>query len=829
MLTFRNLKIGVAILLLCAVPLGRTNGCGIDFQRDEFRIVWFNPRLTEDPALHPFDLSFYYGFQYAADPELQDYRRNCQEWMTYLGPEVRESDVLEVLYKKGPEYFLDALEVNQLSVKYPRNAFIRQLLQPEKAEALNYLKLAMQAEFAHFSSSDPWELDETQSDFYERITPLIRQAQQKVKTLEDPFLKRRYAYQLVVQFRYAENADECTRYCEDYFGWDDTTSVLVPWAQFHKAEVIATQGDLVESAYLMSKVFDHSESKKIRVFQFFDPSLLADVLRKARTPREKAAVYAIAAYKHPGKAFDLLRSLAEVAPNSRYLPHLITREINKLEDWMLTARVTFFGSYQYDNYDFAFNEENRSYMPGESAGLLEKEIPYLKKNLAKDLEYLAEMADLLAGLLKNPQFQRADFGHLALAHLYYLQQKPILANAELEKVKDRSTSTIQLQMNLTKLLILPQQLDIRYPQVKDEIARGLARVKAYANAAENGIRIYPKLLLHFSRLFQQKGESSTAGLFYNRSRFIPKNAYLCSGYYESISYFDRFATLNDVDEIIALRENKKTPSALEKLLLAPLDALEKERHYYYRINPQEDSVSIDVVPTLEQLYDLKGTIAFRQNRLPLALEAFEHLPDNYWDETYAFKRNLDRSPFASLESYPWQGEPQASCNKKLILRRMIELQKQAEQAGPKQAEACYLLGNAYYNFTYWGQNWMMFSYGRSNSELYQEDYTPIESFSFAPNAKTYFKEYYQMNKALDYYQKAYNAQPGSELAARIVFMMGSCDKLAQMNKGLRSWDDEEKEPYISPFFNTFRDQFGNSVAYRECLRNCPELADYFRK
>jgi hypothetical protein len=86
-----------------------------------------------------------------------------------------------------------------------------------------------------------------------------------------------------------------------------------------------------------------------------------------------------------------------------------------------------------------------------------------------------------------------------------------------------------------------------------------------------------------------------------------------------------------------------------------------------------------------------------------------------------------------------------------------------------------------------------------------------------------------MNKALDYYQKAYNAKPDSELAARIVFMMGSCDKLAQLNKGLRRWDDEEKEPYISPFFNTFRDQFGNSVAYQECLRNCPELADYFRK
>ena len=815
-------------LLLFLLPMLRTNGCGIYFFHDEYRIAWFNPTLIQDPAMNPFHLNFNIEFQYPADPELQDYRRNCREWAAYLGNDVRESDVLKILYKIGPERFLNALDANELDARFHKNTFIQKLLQPENAEALAYLILAMRAEFAHFSAADPWGLDDADFDFFDQITPLIRQAEQKVKSLTDPFLKRRYAYQLVVQYRYAENTEECSRYCDEYFEWENTESVLVPWAQFHKAESMASQGDQAEAAYLLSKVFDHCESKKIRVYQMFDRDILEDVLRLAKTAHEKAVIQAIDAFMQPGRALDNVKEIAALDPSSRYLPQLLAREINKLEDWMLTPQVTFFEG-GIPNYDFDDEEKEDNLMPGESTGLLEKEIPYLKKNLAKDRDYLRELCGLLETLLKNPEFKQHDFAHLAAAHLYYLDHQSTPAAGHLDKVKDGKNPVVQLQTNLIKLLILPEQVDIRFPEAKDEIARGLARVKEYASYGEKGLRMYPKLMLYFSRLYQQKGDAMTAGLFYNHSYRIPKNRYQSeSDYYQKISYFDRFAKLEEVDALIALRQ-KENPTALEKLLLAPLNQLENAYNQGW-YNEDEATKVLEAAPSLEQLYELKGTIAIRQNRLEEALAAFEHLPDAYWNEHYDFKYHLTQEPFATVKAYPWQGETLKLYNKKAILKRMIELQKQAEQAGPQQAEACYLLGNAYYNFTYWGQNWMMFSYGQSVAELTKSLYTSFENYSFMPNGKTYFKEYYQLSRAVAYYQKAYQAKPDAELAARITFMLGTCDKYAHHDWDRDYWEDEEeKDPYISPFFDTFRDQFGNSAAYRECLSDCPELADYFKK
>lgn len=815
-------------LLLLSLPIIRTNGCGIYYHHEEYRIAWLNPLLVNDPAMRAFNYTSYFEFQYPADPEKLDYRRNCQEWATYLGSEVKESDVLQILYKIGAEAFLNYTENGQLGDRFKNNTFIQKLLQPAHAEALAYLTLAMRAEFAHFSSTDPWGLNDEDFDFFEQITPIIRDAQQKVKTVSDPFLQRRYAYQLVVQYRYAENAEECGRYCDEFFAWDSSPSVLIPWAQYHKAEMLITQSNTAEANYLLSKVFDQCESKKLRVFQLFDRDKKEESLRFARTNREKATIYSIIALMNPGQALDNIQQVLQLDPNSRYLPQLFTREINKLEDWMLTPQLTFFSGGP-SVYSFEDNNDPAELMPGESKGLLAKEIPFLQKNLKKDRAYLQEILKVLNTWSKNPALSKTDFAHLAAAQLYYLNHQPTEVEAELKQVAESSDQKVQLQKQLLQLLILPQQVDLLMPQTKDDLARGLKRLKELLPKSDATLRLYPKLMLYFSRMYQQKGDGMTAGLFYNHSYTIPKNAYESGNdYYQRIGYFDRFATLKDIENLIQLHQ-KKDPTLLEKMLLAPLDHWEKARYWEGWETDDYALKVIETAPSLDQLYELKGMLAFRQNQLEEALAAFENLPDNYWDTHYAFKENLYQDPFASTQTYPWEGQTMAPYNKKAILRRMIELLKQANQPGPQQAEACYSLGNAYYNFTYWGKNWMMFSYGKSVAELYDTPYISLESFSLGPNARTYFKEYYQLSRAVAYYKKAFLAKPNAELAARITFMLGTCDNYAHHDFSKAYWDDEESEPYMSPIFNTLRDQFGNTTTFKETLNSCPELEDYFKK
>ena len=120
-------------LLLFLVPTIRTNGCGTYFHHEQYRIAWFNPLLINDAALRAFHYNTYFEFQYPADPEQLDYRRNCQEWATYLGPEVKEADVLQILYKIGPERYLNILDEGQLAIRFKNNTFIQQLLQPSHA------------------------------------------------------------------------------------------------------------------------------------------------------------------------------------------------------------------------------------------------------------------------------------------------------------------------------------------------------------------------------------------------------------------------------------------------------------------------------------------------------------------------------------------------------------------------------------------------------------------------------------------------------------------------------------------------------------------------
>lgn len=821
----------MVLALLLFVPIGRTNGCGISYLRDEYRMVFFNPGLVKDPAMH--SLHFFYRIPYLyepADPAQIDYLRNSQEWVDYLGPQVQVQDVHEVLYRTSSDSVLTAIETKQLPEYFPGNTFVKELLLPKRADVLDYLKLIVHSEFTYFAELDPWYLDETLINTEKNIRSFLQTAEEKVKTLKDSFLLQRYAYQLVVQSRYLGKSEQCIKYCNEFFPLHQPGSILMPWAQLHKAEVLDR---LDESIYILSRVFDLCESKKYRVHQMVDRPSLAEALKLAKTPHEQATIFALIAYNNPGKSFKTLSQVAALDPNSRYLPQLLTREINKLEDWLLTAKTTYFDNPGYHSY--WEKTEAVDYMPGEDRGLWMKEIPYLKKNRQKDLLYLRQIRDWVESILTKVAPQQKQFLHLAAAHLYYLDHQAAQAQAHLKQISKPQSNTIQLQKDLIELLILPELQDINTPAAKAAIAASFQKIHARANLLETDLRIYSKLMLYFSRLFHQKGDIVSAGLLHQRARRIPNNRQEWgSDYYRSIRYFDLFASTQDIDQLIALCQ-KEQPTAFEKLLMAPLNTYEKKEYnseywYYYA---QEEAKRTKVLPSIEQLYDLKGTIAFRQNRLQEALAAFEQLPENYWQHNYEFADHLTQDIFVDAQSFPSRGHRLGKCDKAVVVKKMIQLEKVANQAGPKQAEAAYLLANAYFNVTFWGNAWLMYSYDHSYISTGAPiiSWMPDEKEIFHPHSKNFFKVYYELSRAVLYYQKVLQCKPDQELAARATYMLGSCDKYAKLGNDefIRNNNyDDSKRPYFSPFFHSFRTNFGRTLAYQECLKACPELADYFK-
>lgn len=829
MIRLRESIVWAVILVMALLPIGRTNGCGINYFRDEYRMAFFNPGLVKDPELHSLHLFYRLSFFYeTADPAQKDYLRNCQEWVDYLGANVQIQDVHKVLYQTSPDSVFTAIETKLLPDYFPGNTFVKALLLPKRAAVLDYLRLIVHAEFTHFADKDPWYMDETLFDKEQNIRSFVQTAKEKVKTLKDPFLVLRYAYQLVVQSRHLGKAEQCITYCDKFFPLDQPGSILMPWAQLHKAEMLDS---LDESVYILSKVFDLCESKKYRIHELVDRQSLEQALLLAKTPQEQATIFALLSYKNPGKSFKTLRRVAVLDPNSRYLPQLITREINKLEDWLMTSKVSYFNND--DDYSWWESVEAIDYMPVEDRGLLMREIPYLKKNLKKDLLYLRQVRDWIESILNKVAPQQKQFLHLAAAHLYYLDHQAEPAQKHLKQIYKPQNESIQLQKDLIELLLVPELKDITRPEVKTAIVSSFLKIERHASLLENELRIYPKLMLYFSRLYHQKGDIVSAGLLHRRSLSIPNKTYRWNtDYYALIRYFDLYASLEDMDGLIELSQ-KKQRTPFEQMLTAPLNTFERQIYTYNWMYEYTDGIATteQVLPSIEQLYDLKGTIAFRQNRLQDALNAFEHLPENYWQNNYEFADHMTHDVFVDAQSFPWEGQRLGQCNKVSMVKKMIELEQVATQAGPKQAEAAYLLANAYFNATYMGNWWLMYAYdhsyigsGKSVPRM------PDEEKIFHPHSDNFFKVYFELSRAAFYYQKVMQCNPNDELAARATYMLGYCDKYAKIsNEELEGYYiGQDVKPYISPFFTFFHTKYSHTLAYQECLKSCPELADYFK-
>ena len=96
--------------------------------------------------------------------------------------------------------------------------------------------------------------------------------------------------------------------------------------------------------------------------------------------------------------------------------------------------------------------------------------------------------------------------------------------------------------------------------------------------------------------------------------------------------------------------------------------------------------------------------------------------------------------------------------------------------------------------------------------------------------ENFFKVYFELSRATFYYQKVLQSNPNDELAARATYMLAYCDKHAKISNGELEDDyfDHDVKPYISPFFAFFRTKYSHTLAYQECLKTCPELADYFK-
>lgn len=828
---YPKLWLAFSLVVCIACPCNKAGSCISGPEWSDGRMVFFNPELGADSTgLRPFyysaNLFFpndYDGFTHAGTSNTgNDYRRNCREWQQYFGGGVDLNDIYQVVYGSPADTFLTALATQSLADVFPGNTFVKALLKPERRAALEYLNFAKKFEFQQFNYlGDPWSNEyryswQRDSSALER---LAAEARVNLAAAREPFLQQRWAYQVISTGYYAGagiSRDSLVGIFNRYFDSGRDKSVLMPWALLKIAEMTP---DAALANYQFARVFDLCQSKRIRALQLFRSASAEDALRYAQNPAEKAAILAIRAMQNPGRGLDDLRRIAALCPTSPYLPLLLTREVNKAEDWLLSVRisgidpwVSFAPDYEWDeNYDRKMNQWRRI-------------------NAQKDRVYLQDLRVFLEDCIR----QKARFAasmpllRLAVSHLYFIEKKYGKAWDVLQQVQPVAEKRWQLQKHIEELLLLPHLRDVRLPAVRDELARHLSYVRQNARLLSEPAIQLGRIYLALSHAFFEKKDIARAGLLFGRGAL--HSATRTEHWWHStnaVSFYDNLASIQDMEQLERLLNSRHKP-AFDAFITGPYQAVEvseilSEWDYF-----KDDRERQTPVPTADQIHELKGTLAFRDDNLALAWQELAQVDSGYWAAEYR-TWDVDFCGAAGLiaaDTLP----PLAGNNKARLAKKMLDLETEAVKNPATRALNYYLLGNAWFHCSYWGRASGAFAAGKSIDDTGRPDpYRRSPAYlSNQPDPKRYGGVYYRCHRAARYFRLALDHRPDPELAARAFYMLAECDRRDRWMSARRMGENSpvQEGDVASPYFKVWAKQYGNTAAFRQCVDSCPGLKEY---
>lgn len=753
-------------------------GCGWSESYESTRLVLFKPEIEGFKKLRPF----YYTLNlYNATTEfsVKDQELNCKEWRNKLGNNINLDDVNTILYQTSPEQFKNASETKTLDSVFKNNTFVKTLLLPKNKAFLDYMLFAKELEYKNMPNMG-WEVWENLSysyalDFNDIIE--FTSDLKKIESTNDHFLKQRYAFLLLRDSFYEQNNKQVIDLYDSYFSEKDKT-ILATWALYYKALCV---DDAVLQNYLLSKVFASSDDKAFAVKQHYDSKLQEQTLNLAKDAKERSVILAIASLSNPSPQLDVLKQVYHNDSKSIYFLFLVGREINKLEDWIFNPK--------YINRDSSRNNDSEDWYTDYDKAR--------KENFEKDIEYLQNLKEFLIAIVAEQSGEQKDYLDSAIAQLCFIDDEIELGKKYANRVNSKNAS-IQLQKQIQLTLVALNQLDITKEKTKEIFFNCF-------NAFENAVQEDNSLLKRMYSLYRmmsneyfKKGDAATAGLLFMKSENKKSGAYYRfdnrAFFYEYIGYFDRFATIKDIDNLIELTK-KENKTDFEKYIC-----------------------SGNLPNDINVYKELKGTLAFRNNDLELASSVFNDMPSDYWKNTYYFSDFLNEDPFlAKILVADKNRKFNYNFNKSKFIDKLIDLKKK------NTAEANLSLGHAYFNVSYWGNSWMMSAYDWSNSNYNNYPDYVYGGDNFDSELKYQEGNYYNLKLAKKYFQKALNLAKNDEQKAMASLMLFECNYYAYYSSGNRLGNEQFLFGKGSDIFNLNK-FYANTKVFKRY--KCPLLEMY---
>jgi hypothetical protein len=715
------------------------------FTTENVRISLFEAKRTGFSGLMPFYYSAdrYYNTSdgslsdsdyFAGDSfkELRDL--NCLEWKNKLGNQIKVNDIYAILYKTDSREFIKAYETKSLAKRFKKNSFINNLILPNNRELLNCVLFAKKIEY----NNNRWG--------FEMFSIDIDEYKKKLFNTKDVFLKQRYAFLLLKYYFYKENSKEVFNLYKNYFG-KNLNTVLEFWALDYSPQTLNKTSSgyyslynyLISSRYKPSMIIYNKDVK----------STLHEVLLPENNNLESVDI-AIDNFRNPGQCLDEIKKMARLSPNNFLLAFLIGREISKIEDWIFTPQYTnYISSVVYANYRNDFEEAK-------------------KENYIKDILYLRKLRSFLVEMRKRTSGEQKDFVTAVIAQLYFIDNNIDKGKVYTNMITENANASIQMQKNIQLALISLKENDLSDKKVQNQLAFYFSSVENLVRKDEKLSKCLYSLYSVASEEFSKQGEEAIAGLLFIKAQLTNWGSNYFD--YDYIGYFERHASVDDVNYLIALHK-KKNKTLFEKLIASK--TMKKDVNFYK---------------------DLLGTIAFRNNDLEFAEKVFKSMTRDFWNKSKMFKELLNENPFQPKVLLKRKERIyNYNFNKADFVSKIIQLKKQNTVASYMQ------LANAYYNVSYFGNSWAMTSYDRFNKVTgwfeYLDDNQDLK-------AKYQNGNYYNLTIAKMYYEKALKLSRNKEEKAYANLMLFRCKYDRYQFSGFNSY-----ELTYFPIRNKLRDQY----------------------
>jgi len=619
---------------------------------------------------------------------------NLKEWEFFFGGKYTQKELANLIYTKETLYNLDsATKTLNKSMHFEVSAFN------------NYMSFAKECELISNADNDPWNYEKNEID-YNKINQLIKIATTNIKNSKNPFYKERYTFQLLKLLYYEKQYDKTIKTYDTFYTNNTTSSVLKYWALNYKAGAQMKINQTAEANYNFLKSFHYyagNRHKSYYSMSFSDETQFNKVLELCQNNEEKAAFYFIRGVNRKSVVLEDLKQVLQLAPNSEYAEILMANEIVKMEHsyWEVDSK------YQ----DNEWVEDVKKVSNNQLMKYIQEFIPIVKNNSEK---------------LKNKTFWNITLAYLHTLNKSYQKSENILANI------NTKVENYQNQIEAIKLL----NYIFLHPTLSTKNENELGKLWfAYNNGAAlsyDNIYSYDKQLRSTNHLCM-----NLLHKYYKDKNDL--KALLFSGV--NLDYYkDEYTEKMELETIQSLRKQLK--SSTKTTLL--------EYGIKIFLNEETNQNNLD-----NALKEIEATLYMRNpNTLQKAITLFSELPNATPIKTNPFNMEIKDCIWGSWGENESCNHKPSNYTKLTLAQKLLEIKNIAESKN--SAMDYYLLGNAYYNMTYYGHAWETLSYFRSGS------------------SNTGFTD---CSIALNFYEKAIDLIEGNkEMQAKATFMAAKCEQ-----------------------------------------------------